>query len=245
MVPVRDANLKVLPGVTVNDMGVKFGMNGVDNAALKFNNVRIPRINMMNRYGDVNEQGKFSSDVKNIQGRFFKVTERLLSGRLCIAGISSGATRAALYIAIKYAQQRKSIGIEGDSTVPIFNYQLQKNALMPLLSRSIALQAMYNRSKNIFKDPKGYENELLSICCVVKTMMGWNCERVVSVCRERCGGMGYLAVNKFAAYLACAHASITAEGDNRVLMVKVCKDMITNVTRNGFKFPATQLNVQA
>lgn len=66
MVPVRDANLKVLPGVTVNDMGVKFGMNGVDNASLKFNNVRVPRINMMNRYGDVNEQGKFTSEVKNI-----------------------------------------------------------------------------------------------------------------------------------------------------------------------------------
>jgi len=49
-----------------------------------------------------------------------------------------------------------------------------------------------------------------------------------------------LAVNKFASYLACAHASITAEGDNRVLMVKICKDMITNVTKNGFKFPATQ-----
>jgi len=36
MVPIRDANLKVLPGVKVNDMGVKFGLNGVDNAALKF-----------------------------------------------------------------------------------------------------------------------------------------------------------------------------------------------------------------
>jgi len=99
---------------------------------------------------------------------------------------------------------------------------------------------MFNRSKDIFKDPKGYENELLSICCIVKTMMGWNCEHVVSICRERCGGMGYLAVNKFASYLACAHASITAEGDNRVLMVKICKDLITNVTKNGFKFPATQ-----
>jgi acyl-CoA oxidase len=109
----------------------------------------------------------------------------------------------------------------------------------------MSIQSFYNRSKNIFKDPKGYENELLSICCVVKTMMGWNCERVVSVCRERCGGMGYLAVNKFAAYLACAHASITAEGDNRVLMVKVCKDLMTNVARNGFKFPATKLNVTA
>lgn len=35
-------------------MGYKIGLNGVDNAALKFNNVRIPRENMMNRYSDVN-----------------------------------------------------------------------------------------------------------------------------------------------------------------------------------------------
>ena len=47
MVPIRDANLNTLPGVTVNDMGVKFGMNGVDNAALKFSNVRVPRIKII------------------------------------------------------------------------------------------------------------------------------------------------------------------------------------------------------
>lgn len=34
-------------------MGFKMGLNGVDNAALKFHNVRVPRVNMMNRYCDV------------------------------------------------------------------------------------------------------------------------------------------------------------------------------------------------
>ena len=38
-------------------MGIKLGLNGVDNAALKFHNVRIPRINMMNKISDVNENG--------------------------------------------------------------------------------------------------------------------------------------------------------------------------------------------
>ena len=103
-------------------MGVKFGLNGVDNAALKYNNVRIPRENMLNRYCDVDENGVFHSDIQRVSARFFKVTERLLSGRMCIAAISQGCARACLYIAIKYAQQRKSIGIEGESTVPIFNY---------------------------------------------------------------------------------------------------------------------------
>jgi len=40
-------------------MGVKMGVNGVDNAALKFNNVRIPRINMLNKFNDVDKNGNF------------------------------------------------------------------------------------------------------------------------------------------------------------------------------------------
>jgi len=68
-------------------------------------------------------------------------------------------------------------------------------------------------------------------------MNGWNLERVASICRERCGGQGYLSVNKFGDYLAIAHAGLTAEGDNRVLMVKICKDMMTNIRKNGFKLP--------
>lgn len=84
-------------------MGHKLGVNGVDNAALKYNKVRIPREYMMNRYADVTPEGQLNTDVKKIPQRFFKVTERLLSGRLCIAGINIGGTKASLMIAIKYA----------------------------------------------------------------------------------------------------------------------------------------------
>jgi acyl-CoA oxidase len=55
-------------------MGFKIGLNGVDNAALAFHNVRIPRVNMMNKYCDVTEGGEFKTDIKGIQQRFFKVT---------------------------------------------------------------------------------------------------------------------------------------------------------------------------
>lgn len=98
------------------------GLNGVDNAALVFNNVRIPRENMMNKYSDVTEKGEFVSDISNINSRFFKVTERLLSGRLCIASLSMGATRACIYIGIKYSKQRLSVGPTGKSDTPIFEY---------------------------------------------------------------------------------------------------------------------------
>jgi acyl-CoA oxidase len=103
LVPIRDQAGKQIQGVTVVDMGVKMGLNGVDNAAIKYNQVRIPRVNMMNRYADVTPEGFFLSEVKRVPQRFFKVTERLLSGRICIASLANGASRACLYIAIKYA----------------------------------------------------------------------------------------------------------------------------------------------
>lgn len=96
--------MKERAGVSINDMGVKMGVNGVDNAALTFSNVRIPRENMMNKYTDVNAQGQFNSKIAKVQQRFFKVTERLLSGRLCIASMCVGASRSCLYIAITYAK---------------------------------------------------------------------------------------------------------------------------------------------
>jgi hypothetical protein len=33
--------------------------------------------------------------------------------------------------------------------------------------------------------------------------------------RERCGGQGYLSVNRFGELIGFAHAGMTAEGDNR------------------------------
>lgn len=92
--------------------------------------------------------------------------------------------------------------------------------------------------KDIYQNPVGHVDDMLSLCCIDKTLNGWNLERVASICRERCGGQGYLAHNKFGDYIAIAHAGLTAEGDNRVLMVKICKDMITNINKKGHKLPA-------
>lgn len=91
-------------GVYIEDMGMKIALNGVDNGRLTFDNVRIPRVNMLNKLCDVTEEGNFVSDIKKNTNRFFKVTDRLLSGRLCIAAMCITSTKGALYHAIKYSQ---------------------------------------------------------------------------------------------------------------------------------------------
>lgn len=165
------------------------------------------------------------------------MTEKLLSGRLCLASAAAGAARSCLYVAITYAKQRMAVGPKGESDTPIFEYQLQQNELMPLLARTIALNFLHVKCKNIYQNPKGFEDELLMLCCIDKTLNSWNLERVSSICRERCGGQGFLSCNKFGDYMSMSHGFMTAEGDNRVLMVKICKDMITNITKKGHKLP--------
>lgn len=51
LVRIRDEDMNIMPGVRVEDMGHKIGLNGVDNAKLFFDNVRVPRENLLNRLG--------------------------------------------------------------------------------------------------------------------------------------------------------------------------------------------------
>lgn len=106
----------------IEDMGMKIGLNGIDNGRLMFDHVKVPRTAMLNAFNDVNEQGKFVSDIPKASARFFKVADRLLSGRLCIAAMSMAACKQNIYNAIRYSQQRMGIGRKGISDMPIMAY---------------------------------------------------------------------------------------------------------------------------
>ncbi|KAE8722351.1 Acyl-coenzyme A oxidase, peroxisomal [Hibiscus syriacus] len=67
IVPIRDVKThQTLPGIEINDCGHKIGLNGVDNGALRFCSVRIPRDNLLNRFGDVTRDGKYTSSLPTI-----------------------------------------------------------------------------------------------------------------------------------------------------------------------------------
>jgi acyl-CoA oxidase len=80
--------------------------------------------------------------------------------------------------------------------------------------------------------------EVVRLCCFIKPLVTWTFERAASVSRERCGGQGYLSCNRLGQSIGFAHAGMTAEGDNAVLMQKVAKELLSAVQSGKVKLAA-------
>ena len=54
-----------LAGVTLGDCGKKMGLEGIDNGFMIFDNFRIPKDNLLNRFSTINDQGHFESSIES------------------------------------------------------------------------------------------------------------------------------------------------------------------------------------
>ncbi|MCY9784856.1 acyl-CoA dehydrogenase family protein [Nocardiopsis sp. EMB25] len=240
MVPIRDEDGSPAPGVRIEDCGAKAGLNGVDNGRLWFDQVRVPRTNLLNRYGDVAADGTYSSPIDNENRRFFTMLGTLIRGRISVAGGSGTATKAALAIATRYADVRRQFTRpagdgQPEREVRILDYLAHQRKLLPALARTYALhfaqEELVSRLHELSRSPERDEHaqrELESRAAGLKAVATWHATRTIQTCREACGGAGYLAENRIPQLKADSDIFTTFEGDNTVLIQQLTKGLLTD-----------------
>jgi acyl-CoA oxidase len=238
VVPMRRDG-KLLDGVSVEDDGLKMGLNGVDNGRIRFDGVRIPRDNLLDRFADITDEGRYVSPIDNPDKRFFTMLGTLVQGRVCVSGAGINAAKVALTLAVKYAVRRRQFNAtSSDQEELLLDYGLHRRRLLPLLAENYALhfaqEELALRTHDVFSVPTGEEEdeqarrELEARAAGTKALGTWHATRTIQECREACGGAGYLAVNRFAALKADTDVFTTFEGDNHVLLQLVAKGLLTN-----------------
>lgn len=257
LVPLRDEAGQPMPGVTIGDCGTKLGLKGVDNGRLMFDQVRVPRANLLNKYGDIDDQGRYSSPIESVNRRFFTMLGTLVRGRVTVAAGAGAATRSALTLAVRYGLQRTQFTYpDGEHEVVVMDYRAHQRKLLPRLARSYALALAQNALVGKLADistgeitDESSQRELEARAAGLKAITTEHANDTIQACREACGGAGYMALNRFADLKADTDVFATFEGDNTVLLQLLAKGMLTDYrsdfqeldTRGAILFGARQV----
>ncbi|HEU5291637.1 MAG TPA: acyl-CoA dehydrogenase [Cyclobacteriaceae bacterium] len=239
VVPLRDKNGNTVKGVTIKDCGRKMGLNGVDNGVIYFDNVVIPKDEMLDKFAGVSDDGKFVSPISSDNRRFFTMLGTLVGGRIGIPRSGLSASKTGLTIAIRYGDKRRQFGPEAAAEVPILNYRTHQRRLMPRLAKAYALHfSLQYLTERFLKRTEEQMQEIEALAAGLKSYATWYTTSTLQECRECCGGKGFLSENRIEVLKNDSDVYTTFEGDNTVLMQLVAKSRLTE-----FKQEFSNMNV--
>lgn len=230
-----------LPGITVGDIGMKFGSgayNTMDNGVLRFDHVRIPRNQMLMRVLQVTREGKVvQSDVPRqlIYGTMVYVRQTIVSD-------ASSALSRAVCIATRYSAVRRQFGSQrGGPETQVIDYKTQQSRLFPLLASAYAFRFVGEWLKWLYTDvtQRLQANDFSTLpeahACTagLKSLTTSATADAIEECRKLCGGHGYLSSSGLPELFAVYIPACTYEGDNTVLLLQVARFLMKTVSQLG------------
>ncbi len=236
-VPIRDPQtMEFLPGVGGEDDGLKGGLRGVDNGRLHFDHVRVPRTDLLARYGTVAPDGTYSSPVESPGRRFFTMLGSLVQGRVSLDGAAIAASKIGLAIATRYGAERRQFTSASpvEETV-LLDYATHRRRLLPRIAEVYAAHFSHDRLLDLFddvfsgaKDTPEQREDLETTAAALKATSTRLALDTLQECREACGGAGFLTENRITSLHADLDVYATFEGDNTVLLQLVAKRLVSD-----------------
>ncbi|CAN3360583.1 acyl-coenzyme A oxidase 3 [Diutina catenulata] len=242
VVPLRDSQFNLCPGVTVGDIGAKMGRDGIDNGWIQFSHVRIPRFFMLQKFCKVSREGEVT--LPPLEQLSYSA---LLGGRVGMIADSYRMMARITTIALRYAVGRRQFPKHGHSSeeMQIIDYSLHQRRLFPFLSAAYVASAAMVKIAQVIKDimnnidkavAEGNMpalgksiNDLKQLFIdsgSMKSNLTWMTSWCIDECRQACGGHGYSGYNGFGKAFTDWSVQTTWEGDNNILGVHVGKAIL-------------------
>lgn len=244
IVPLRDSNHDLMPGVVVGDIGAKMGRDGIDNGWIQFSHVRIPRYFMLQKYCKVSSEGEVTQPP-NDQLSY----SALLGGRVIMVKDAFRWSSRMITIAIRYSvgrrQFKRANATDNAKEAQLIDYPLHQRRLIPLLALAYAFSnganVLDSLSKHTMdeldsavaaKDQEGINrgiNAMKSLFVAsgsLKSTCTWITLNTIDQCRQACGGHGYSSYSGFGKAFNDWAVQCTWEGDNNILAMSVGKQLV-------------------
>ncbi|GLJ54621.1 hypothetical protein SUGI_1173440 [Cryptomeria japonica] len=141
----------VFKGIRIADCSHKIGLNGVDNGRIWFDNLRIPRENILNSVADVSPDCNYQTPIIDPDQRFAAFMAPLITGRVTIAVSAIYQSKIGLAIATRYALTRRAFNLQPDEPeILLLDYPSHQRRLLPLLAKTYAMSCETNDLKRIY-----------------------------------------------------------------------------------------------
>ncbi|XP_008552006.1 probable peroxisomal acyl-coenzyme A oxidase 1 [Microplitis demolitor] len=231
IVQLRDEEThEPLSGIKIGEIGTKLGMNSTNNGFLGFNEVRIPRENMLMKNAQVLEDGTYVKPA----------TDKLTYGtmmfvRVLLVRDTARYLSKAVTIAIRYSAVRRQSQINPDAgECQIIDFVTQQYKLFPHLAScfSFVLSAdwiweMYNNvSAELHHGELERLPELHALTCCLKAVASSDAAMGVEQLRLACGGHGYMDSSNLPATYSLVTAICTYEGENTVMLLQTARYLV-------------------
>jgi acyl-CoA oxidase len=199
----------------------------------------VPRENLLNRYGDVTEDGTYTTPIASPGRRFFTMLGTLVQGRVSLDGAATVVSKLAMTIALSYGSQRRQFTAASDTEEEvILDYQRHQRRLLPRLAQTYAMsfahEVFLEKFHDVFSgahDTDADRQDLETLAAALKPLSTWAALDIRQEAREACGGNGFLVENRLTSLRADMDIYATFEGDNNVLLQLVAKRLLTDYSK--------------
>ncbi|MEI6091424.1 MAG: acyl-CoA dehydrogenase family protein [bacterium] len=191
---------KGTPGLTPGAPEKKMGIRGSKTSSVTFDDVRIPKGNMIGRdgYG------------------FLIAMKTLDAGRLGLGAACLGASKELLEMSVAYAKQRKQFG------EPISNFQAVQHMISDMAT------TIYTMESILYRSASDYDNKVIQSrqSAMVKLVCSEGLEKVADLAIQIHGGMGYSRELPLERFYRDSRINRIFEGTTEVQKLVIARDII-------------------